>query len=229
VHVHTSSGLSASAISQARSCTFVCNRHRKSAGVDHSDRDSLWGLAVDRGVRELGASILAALSPPACCSNDRGGCVVARVCPPRPWPRRMAEARRARWGMYFRQCRQEMDERRQENAGIRRPGAFIKLIIIGPIYAALMGIARLQKAPPAFRIAAIVIFAAMPVAYYFYVRHRAKRHASHPSDACPICGYDLRASPTQCPECGTPREGFLNRPSARKRQLLNIRGRKLKR
>ena len=29
-----------------------------------------------------------------------------------------------------------------------------------------------------------------------------RRHAARRHDLCPACGYDLRASATQCPECG---------------------------
>lgn len=42
-------------------------------------------------------------------------------------------------------------------------------------------------------------FSAAALAYWLKLRRAQTRHHRR---LCPACGYDLRASPRQCPECG---------------------------
>ena len=52
---------------------------------------------------------------------------------------------------------------------------------------------------------------ALPLATYFVFTHKRRRAASRLARGlCPRCGYDLRATPERCPECGTtiPQNAF---------------------
>jgi hypothetical protein len=46
----------------------------------------------------------------------------------------------------------------------------------------------------------VVVLAIMPAAWVF---RTSFRHRVIASNLCLVCGYDLRASPERCPECGT--------------------------
>jgi hypothetical protein len=50
---------------------------------------------------------------------------------------------------------------------------------------------------------AVLVSGVLPTVWLIAHLRRARRAAA---GHCPTCGYDLRASPDRCPECGTPAE-----------------------
>jgi hypothetical protein len=61
-----------------------------------------------------------------------------------------------------------------------------------------------SRATP-YRAALCLLFAVASVGFtWLLVRSVRLRRQRMLSGGCPVCGYDLRASPDRCPECGTP-------------------------
>lgn len=80
---------------------------------------------------------------------------------------------------------------------IRRPGC---LVGIGTAMGIIAGLN-------------VMFFSFGPMIAVLFLRPRYRREQAMGSQFCEVCGYDLRASPVRCPECGTPRRQPLADPA----------------
>jgi hypothetical protein len=79
------------------------------------------------------------------------------------------------------------------NVGVRR-------YVRSRRFSAIWGISRTVELPTWFLAA---VFVVLPTVAFAHRRHRLRDKRRAQTGHCTVCGYDLRATPGRCPECGT--------------------------
>lgn len=89
-----------------------------------------------------------------------------------------------------------------------KPGLLIASILCLGIACMLTGLRKSGDLDTGDVFSAINLLAFMPLVGYLVSRvipryRKRSRRRREQRGLCPICSYDLRATPGQCPECGT--------------------------